>query len=154
MNWLDTETKAILKKEDELKLAPSKAAEFALILLRKGNDERRLTRAISRINDCGESEAAELIRSVLPVTIDPGLTESEALFGQFELICCDAIGAFIRSEVLEQSGESYLRSLFGKVSHSPEFRRRGLKSVRCHPPRLVQDLSTSFSVGRCLSGIG
>jgi hypothetical protein len=100
MNCLDTETKAILQKEHEPKLAPSKAAEFALVLIRKGTDDQRLVRAIRRINECSESEAIELSRLPTPITINPGLTESEALFGQFELICCDAVAAFIRSEVI------------------------------------------------------
>ena len=122
MNWLDTETQEILQKEHELKLAPPKAAEFALVLIRKGTDHQRLVRAICRINECRESEAIELARLTAPVTINPGLTQEEALFGQFELICCDAIAVFIRSEVLlEQDQEGYLRSLYQTVLQSPEF---------------------------------
>jgi len=69
MNWLDTETKAILQKEDESKLAPPKAAEFALLLIRKGIGHQRLVRAICQINECRESEAIELARLPAPVTI-------------------------------------------------------------------------------------
>lgn len=123
MNWIDTETKEILQKEREPKPAPSKAAEFALVLLRKGPDDQRLIQAICRINNCHEVEARELANSPLPLTINPGLTESEALYGQFELICCDAIAIFVRSEVLlEQRQWNYLQSLFSKVLESPEFR--------------------------------
>jgi len=123
MNWLDTETKEILQKEHDPKLAPPKAAEFALVLIRKGTDHQRLVRAVCRINECSESEAIKLARLPAPVTINPGLTQEEALFGQFELICCDAIAAFIRSEVLvEQDEESYLQALFQKVLQSPEFK--------------------------------
>ncbi len=123
MNWLDTETKEILQKEHEPKLAPPKAAEFALVLIRKGTDQQRLVRAIRRINECSESEAIELARLPAPATVNPGLTQEEALFGQFELVCCDAIAAFIRSEVpLEQNQEHYLQSLFRKILQSPEFK--------------------------------
>jgi hypothetical protein len=123
MNWLDTETKEMLQKRHELKLAPSKAAEFALVLLQKGPDDKRLIQAISRINNCGDSEASGLANSPMPVTINPGLTEAEALYGQFELICCDAIAVFVRSEVLlEQRERGYLKSVFSKVLVSPEFR--------------------------------
>jgi len=123
MNWLDTETKAILQKENQQKWAPPRAAEFALVMIRKGTDDDRLVRAIRRINDCSESEAIELSRLPTPVTINPGLNEAEALFGQFELICCDAVAAFIRSEVLlEQAEQAYLHSLFQRVSQSPEFK--------------------------------
>ena len=123
MNWLDTETKAILRKEDESKLTLTKTAEFALVLIRKGTDDERLVRAIRRINECSESEAVELVGLPKPVTINAGLTEAEAYFGQFELICCDAIAAFVRSEViLQQDDYVYLRGLFEKVAQSPEFR--------------------------------
>ena len=123
MNWLDTETKAILQREQEPKWAPPEAAEFALVLIRKGTDDQRLVRAIRRVNECSESEAIELSRLPTPVTINAGLNEAEALFGQFELICCDAVAAFIRSEVmLEQGDQQYLHSLFQKVSQSPEFK--------------------------------
>jgi hypothetical protein len=123
MNWLDTETKAILQRDQEPKSAPPKAAEFALVLIRKGTDDQRLVRAIRRINEGSESEAIGLSRLPTPVTINPGLNEAEALFGQFELICCDAVAVFIRSEViLEQGEQAYLHSLFEKVSQSPEFK--------------------------------
>jgi hypothetical protein len=123
MNWLDTETKAILQRAHEPKLAPPKAAEFALVLIREGTDHQRLIRAIRRINDCNESEAIAMSRLLLPITINPGLTEPEALFGQFELICCDAVAAFVRSEVLlEQDQKDYLQALFQKVLESPEFK--------------------------------
>src|ERR1043166_900640 len=122
MNWLDTETKAILQKIDEPKMAPPKAAEVALIMIRRGTDRERLVRAICRINECHESKAIDLLKVPVPVIINSGLTEPEALFGQFELICCDAIAAFIRSAVaLEQCQRGYLEALFNKVSQSPEF---------------------------------
>jgi hypothetical protein len=123
MNWLDTETKAILEKAHEPKLTPAKAAEFGLVLLRKGGDNERLVRAICRINDCTDSEAVALSCLPLPVTVNPGLTEAEALYGQFELICCDAVAVFIRSEVLlEQNQKEYLDTLFQRVLQSPEFK--------------------------------
>jgi hypothetical protein len=123
MNWLDTETKAILQKEHEPKQAPPKAAEFGLVLIRKGSDEERLIRAICRINDCPESEGIAVARKPTPVIINLGLTEAEALLGQFELICCDSVAAFVRSEVLSgRDQKGYLAALFQRVLQSPEFR--------------------------------
>jgi hypothetical protein len=123
MNWLDTETKEILQKDPEQKTAPSKAGEFALILIREGTDNKRLVRAIRRINDSNEDSAIRMAGCQLPLTINSGLTQAEALLGQFELICCDAIAPFIRSEVYSaQTSNSYLKSLFEKVLESPEFK--------------------------------
>jgi hypothetical protein len=121
MNWLDTQTKEILQRVPGQKLAPAKVPEFALVMLKKGRDEERLVRAICRINECSESDAREFARKPTPVTINPDLSEEDALFGQFELVCCDAVSVFVRSEVLEQGDKRYLQSLFEQVLHSSEF---------------------------------
>jgi hypothetical protein len=121
MNWLDTETKAILHKEAKPKLSTAKVAEFALVLIRKGVDPSRLVRAISRINECGQSKAIELSQRPAPITINPDLTEAAAIYGQFELICCDAISAVIRSEVVALAYGGYYLNLLKQISRSPEF---------------------------------
>jgi hypothetical protein len=122
MNWLDTQTKELLQKVPGEKLAPPKTAEFALVLLRNGQNRQRVVAAIMSINKCSESDAASLASRATPFTVNPDLTEEEALWGQFELICCDAVSIFIRSEVLEENNHSYLGPLFKKVSESSEFR--------------------------------
>jgi len=75
-----------------------------------------------QINKCSEADAAVLASRSTPVTINPDLTEEEALWGQFELVCCDAVSIYLRSEVIEQNDHSYLWPLFKKVSESSEFR--------------------------------
>jgi hypothetical protein len=130
MNWLDTQTKAILQRVQDDKLAPAKTAEFALVLLRKGSDQQRLVDAIVEINKCSEADAGVLASRTTPVTINTGLREEDALWGQFELVCCDAVGIFLRSEVLEQNDGSYLRPLFKKVSESSEFRPATVSILR------------------------
>lgn len=122
MNWLDTQTKELLQRVGDEKSAPPKTAEFALILLRKGTGRQRLIEAIAKINTCSEPIAASLAGRRAPVTINPGLTEEEALWGQFELICCDSISVFLRSDVVEQNDRLYLWPLFKKVLGSAEFR--------------------------------
>jgi len=122
MNWIDTQTKELLQKVPDDPLAPSKNAEFALVLIRKGQDRQRLINAIIQINKCSESDAAILASRRTPVTINPDLTEGDALLGQFELICCDAISIFLRSEVIDQNDRSYLWPLFKKVMESREFK--------------------------------
>jgi hypothetical protein len=66
MNWLDTQTKELLQKVGDDKLAPPKTAEFALILLRKGPDRERLIEANAQINTCSVSDAASLARRRAP----------------------------------------------------------------------------------------
>ena len=122
MNWIDTETKAILQKESEPPLAPAKVAEFALVLGAKGVDRERLIRAVCRINDCGRSEAVALLSQPSPVVVNLDLTEEDATFGQFELVCCEAISAVVRSEVAGEAEWQYLAELLQQISRSPEFR--------------------------------
>ena len=122
MNWLDTQTQELLQAETPGKIARPKVGEYALVLLQKGIDHHRLVRAVCRINDCPDSAAEELLRRPLPVTVNPDLEFADAQLGQFELVCCDAAAAIVSSEVLEQGDKDYLRSLFERVSKSPEFR--------------------------------
>jgi len=122
MNWIDTETKAILQRQNEPPLAPSKVAEFALVLGPKGVERERLIRAVCRINDCSRSAAIALLGRPSPVTINLDLTEENATLGQFELVCCEAIAAVVRSEVAGEADRGYLADLLQKVSRSPEFK--------------------------------
>jgi len=71
MNWLDTQTKEILQKEHDSKLSPPKVAEFALVLVRKGQDQDRMVHAVSEINyfsGVGRHWSGEL---PTPITINP-----------------------------------------------------------------------------------
>ena len=121
MNWLDTQTKELLQRVSDDKLAPPKAAEFALVLLHKGQDHERLVDTIAQINKCSVSEAAALASRQTPVTINLDLSEEDALWGQFELICSDAVSIFLRSEVVAQNDRGYLWPLFQKILQSSEF---------------------------------
>lgn len=123
MNWLDTETKSILWKEPEPKLATPKAGEFDLILFKEGMDFKRLVRALARTNQCTEAEATNLACRRLPYVVSHGLTEAEALYGQFELICCDNISAFFRSGIVSGANmPNHMDTLFRNILASPEFR--------------------------------
>lgn len=145
MNWLDTQTKEILQKVSEPKLAPPKTAEFALVLVQNGTDQKRLVRAISRINECNEAKASELAGTGAPVTINPDLMEEDALWGQFELICCDAISIFFRTEVLEQMDSAYLQSLYNKTSQSTEFQPTVVNIAEVPATESGQKFLTNFS---------
>lgn len=122
MSWLDPHTQELLEGVPPRKRAPPKTSEFGLVLIRKGADERRLMRAISRINACDEEAAATQAARPAPVFVNLDLSYSDALLGQFELVCCDAVAAFLASEVLEQGDPRYLATLFARIRDSVEFR--------------------------------
>jgi hypothetical protein len=122
MNWLDTETKALLQRDDQPTLVPAKVSEFALVLGSSGVDKKRLIRAVCRINECDHSTALDLLRQPPPVVINSDLTEEDATLGQFELVCCAAVSAVVRSEVAVEGDREYLSHLLASVSCSSEFR--------------------------------
>ncbi len=99
------------------------------MLVKKGPDRTRLIRAISRINECNEEKAAGLADRPVPVTINFDLSEEDAVYGQFELISCDSIGVFVRTEVLGESEKGYIQALFGKILQSTEFKPVKVKVV-------------------------
>jgi len=121
MLWLDTETKGLLQKETPFPPTAVGTSEFGLVLLSPGEQAEWIARAICRINKCPSHEAASLLQHPLPIVVNDGLSHEAALAGQFELVSCDAISAFLLSEVLAGAGQDYLDTVFGKVMRSSEF---------------------------------
>jgi hypothetical protein len=121
MNWLDTQTKALLQRDYEPPDAPAKVPDFALVMGALGVNKERVVNAIRKINSCTRSAAIELIRQRRPVVINSDMTEEEAILGQFELICCDTISAVIRTEVADEGDRDYLKDLLETIARSPEF---------------------------------
>jgi len=121
MNWLDTQTKALLQKTDPPQSAPPKTSEFSLVLLRKGEDQRWLTRAIAEIRECVPAEAEAFALREPPVIVQSDLTEEDALWGQFELLCTNSISVFLRSEIVAHGDASYLHALFADLAASEDF---------------------------------
>jgi len=80
----------------------------------------------------------------MPAIINPGMTEGEALFGQFELICGDAISVFIRSEVLSAQPDDYLDALYAKILQSPEFQPVKIEVVKIPPTESGQKFAKQF----------
>ena len=133
MNWLDTQTKEILQKVGDQKLAPPKTAEFALVLVRKGQDHQRLINAIVQINKCSESEATILASRRVPATINPDLTEEEALWGYEEWslgrhswMRNDPFGG---ADTPQEDSGTMLRDFSSYLGESPMFEASGLSST-------------------------
>ena len=120
--WLDTETKALLRKSPPNKLAPPNTKGFTLVLLSiYRHQPDRLIRAIQRIRPDSREEAHARLNQKMPMSLKHGLTESDALLGQFELICCDAISVFIPDDVITFGTSEYLIDLYNNLLHSEEF---------------------------------
>ena len=119
--WLDTETKAILQGSPPEKLAPPGTAGFTLVLLSKTSDQRRLRQALARVRSSESAALDAILAEPCPTTVAAGLTEEDAMFGQFELACCDCPAVFIRDEVVAEDDHSYLSELYAELSASWEF---------------------------------
>ena len=131
--WLDTETAAILSGTPPRKLAPARAAGFSLVMLAEGADPLRTAEALRRIPRVAEEELAACERRECPFVVVSGLTEADALLGQFELICADCISVFIQDEVVRGADSRYMADLYSRLLESPEFEQVRVV-VRFLPP--------------------
>ncbi|MGA2032217.1 MAG: hypothetical protein ABSG68_08185 [Thermoguttaceae bacterium] len=122
MDWLDTETKALLQRSPPEKLAPPDTATFALVLLAVlGHDRHALMRAVQRAARASAEEAGRILSRRLPAPAKKGLTYVDAQIAQFELICCDAISVIIADEVVEAASAGYLTDLYANLQKIDEF---------------------------------
>jgi hypothetical protein len=122
ITWLDTETKALLQRSPPKKLAPSDIDTFGLVLLAiQGQERERLTEAIGRVVGSSPEDTRAIIARPMPITLKQGLSYEDALLGQFELICCDAVSVFLADEVIEEATQNYLADLYGRLLQSQEF---------------------------------
>ena len=120
--WLDTETKAILQKSPPNKLAPPNTKGYTLVLLSiYRHQPERLIRAIQRIRPDTREQAMARLNQKMPMALTQGMTESDALLGQFELICSDAISVFITDDVVKHGSSDYLIDLYNTLLRSDEF---------------------------------
>lgn len=119
--WLDPQTRELLEPSPPRGRAPARASEFGLVLIAPGQDRRRLLRAVRRIHRCSAEEASRILKGRVPRTIHADLSHEEALLGQFELVCCDAVSVFLPSHVLAGALPAYLRDLYARLARSPEF---------------------------------
>ena len=67
-------------------------------------------------------EAGFVLEPLPPIIVSSDLSYEDALLGQFELVCCDAISVFLNSLILEQGKRDYLQKLFHSVMASQEFK--------------------------------
>jgi hypothetical protein len=119
--WLDTETKAMLQQAPPEKLAPPTTGLFTLVLLHKGKDTNHLVRALARIPGISPGKAIDLSERQCPLPVVSGLSLGDVMLGQFELVCCDSISVFLRTEVVSSAEQWYLAQLYQQFRGSPEF---------------------------------
>jgi hypothetical protein len=119
--WLDTETQALLQQAPPDKLAPPDTDTFALVLLEQGKDLAGVERALVRVPGILVKKALSLVAQACPLAIASGLSLTDAVLGQFELVCSDSISVFLSDEVISSAGSYYLTELYGQLRYSPEF---------------------------------
>jgi len=115
-DWLDAQTKAHLQKVPPDRLAPATVIGYSLVLLERGSDHERVRAVLGAVAD-------EIIDTTAkcPLVIRRSLSLSDALLGQFELICADSISIFVDDNVVQFGEPSYLHELFETVHKSDEF---------------------------------
>ncbi len=122
-DWLDTETKACLQQLPPSKLAPADTDTFSLVVLRRHpqTDPRRQAAAFERVLQTTLGDAKHLTTAPPPFILKHGLSLSDALLGQFELICCDIVSVFLADEVVAHAEPQYLADLYHDLLDSDEF---------------------------------
>ncbi len=113
MDWLDTETKALLQRSPPEKLAPPDTASFSLVLLACDVQQG--------VAEAWESEADRVRSDRLPVCVKKGLTYSDGQIADFELLCRDAASVIIADEVVAEAPADYLADLYEKLRKIDEF---------------------------------
>ena len=121
--WLDTETKAALRKLPPEKIAPATTDTFAVVVLSQGSLDNRVrqTRAFDRVLRTSLLDAEYQTKRSPPFVVKRELALADAMLAQFELICCDIISVFLSDEVVSNAEPEYLASLYRGVAHADEF---------------------------------
>jgi len=115
-DWLDTETRAILRKSPPAVETAVDAKGYSLLLVKAGRDESRAIQAVSEIQRYGATNSTNI-----SIVIAQQLTLDAAMAGQFALSCCDCVSAFVPDEVVYDANAGYLYELSEAVTRSPEF---------------------------------
>ena len=121
-SWLIPETKAILSRTPPGVFTPAASDAFTLIALTHFDPfETRVIRAITRILQTSEDDARMMLQERPPFKVRDRLTYAEAINGQFELVCCNAISIFIPDEIFQNASQTYLEALYRTTLQSAEF---------------------------------
>jgi hypothetical protein len=121
LRWLDTETQAMLGRTMPDKLAPPDTETFSLVLLEQGADLDSVKRALAKVPGVSAEKALSLMEQSCPLPIAKGLSITDAVLGQFELVCSDCVSVFLNDDVVSSGGFYYLTELYGQLRYSPEF---------------------------------
>jgi hypothetical protein len=122
MDWLDTETKALLGGAPPGKLSPPDTMAFTLVLLSvHGCQRNALVRALQRVAEASQGDAEHILGGMFPAPVKKGLSYADAQLGQIELICCDAVSVFIVDTVVAEAPADYLANAYAKLLRSEEF---------------------------------
>lgn len=120
--WIDTEAKWRLCKTPPYKIAPPKTIAFTLVVLSLPNSaDHRVVRAAERVLGTSFDDAHRCLQRDVPIVVKSGLVHTDALAGQFEFICCDAVAVFICDHVVAAGDQDYLNDLYARLRQSPEF---------------------------------
>ena len=72
------------------------------------------------------------------------LTEPDAILGQFELICADAISVFLTDNVAKYGSSEYLASLYSALLKSDEFHETRIRVISIPDTELGSEFIDQF----------
>jgi hypothetical protein len=121
--WFDTETKALMAPNPPETLAPPHAAGFSLVMLEAGGDFRRMATALARVRTFTAGTIRTVLARPCPNILCHSISHADALLGQFEMVCCDAVVVFIADGVIRTTRDGYLTELYAWLRESHEFEK-------------------------------
>jgi hypothetical protein len=143
--WIETETRALLKRCPPQKYAPADTSAYSLVL-NVVQEERwpRIAAAFYRACGLSEDKAREILANPLPAVLQSGLCYEDAAIGQYELFACDAICLIIPDRVLASPPPGYLSELYASILDSREFELVPVTIEYLPPDERTRDLLERF----------
>lgn len=107
------------------------AESFSVTVIRMDarGEHGRYVRAYERVLKTSRVDAAFQTTRVPPFVVKRMLTFADALFVQFELICCEIISVIVADAVMASADRRYLDHLFSALLKSEEFAPTSLRII-------------------------
>ena len=115
-DWIELATQSELEASPPSKLIATTTQTYSLLLLKWGQDHNRVESVVAEI----QASLGVKLKD-LPFVVCQRMTLDDAMVGQFALVCCDCVSAFITDDLVDAENKPFFEQLLREVSTSTEF---------------------------------
>ncbi len=137
--WLDPETRSLLKESPPGMEKAVGCKGYSLLLLDAGPDTNRIVQVVSDIQQMGADN-----RTNIAIVIAQQLGLDEALAGQFALSCCDCVSAFVDDNIICEKDAGLVERLSELIANDPEFSPVTIRLISIPQDELGRRFSWQF----------